>query len=309
MTMCWSSLWVHHRRYHRRLPPPATLTGTTDTPYSYDADNTAAASGAAPITFSLISGPTGMTVSAAGLVTWTPVAGQEGLNAVEIEASNLLGTDTQTFDVNVAMATLAIDDVLPMLWTEEFEGPSGPIQAYDPSWVQIFGQLNIDSGLGAVVADPGNPGTRDDYGYRPQAATDIRITADFFLDTQDPVGIELICAPGTVHKSLYELTTFNGRLQLLRSDGGGNSSIYEELVLSPHLGLTNGEYTLILRAQYDGTQWHLLGELRDLASGTLLATITETLDTTHGPSIGQGVGFFNVSGEASSIYRLVVEGS
>jgi sugar lactone lactonase YvrE len=68
------------------LPPTITSAPSTsaevDTPYSYDTNNTVEADGTAPLTFSLISGPAGMTVSAAGLVTWTPSPAQEGDQAV-----------------------------------------------------------------------------------------------------------------------------------------------------------------------------------------------------------------------------------
>lgn len=71
-------------------------------PYAYDADNTVEATGSAPIAFAVVSGPSGFSVSPAGVVDWTPSAGQEGPHAVVIEASNAHGTDTQVFTIDVS---------------------------------------------------------------------------------------------------------------------------------------------------------------------------------------------------------------
>ncbi len=103
-------------------PPPAppvftstaATTATVGAAYAYDADGVAEASGPGPITFSLVSGPLGFAVAPGGAVTWTPVAGQEGVHAVEIEAANAFGTVAQSFDVDVAPAP-------PYLLSDDFE--------------------------------------------------------------------------------------------------------------------------------------------------------------------------------------------
>ncbi len=80
----------------------ANLIGEANQAYNYDADNTVSASGTGPISFALLNGPTGMTVSEEGLVTWTPTLQQVGLNFIEISASNAVGSGTQTFEVMVS---------------------------------------------------------------------------------------------------------------------------------------------------------------------------------------------------------------
>ncbi len=71
----------------------------TAEPYSYDVDDTVAATGTAT-RFTLVSGPAGLTVDAnTGLVSWTPDVA--GTFAVEIAADNPEGEDTQRFDVDV----------------------------------------------------------------------------------------------------------------------------------------------------------------------------------------------------------------
>jgi hypothetical protein len=97
-------------------PPVINSTPTTtaieNTPYSYDSDDRVEASGTIPITFALVSGPAGMTVSSTGLVTWTPTTAQIGTHPVTIDAQNSFGTDTQNFsiDVSAAPSVLLSDD-------------------------------------------------------------------------------------------------------------------------------------------------------------------------------------------------------
>jgi lysophospholipase L1-like esterase len=85
------------------VPPVITstpmTTGTVGSPYSYDVD----ASGYPAPTYSLLTFPAGMTIApVSGVIDWTPAAGQEGLNPVEVVATNTAGADTQSFDVDVA---------------------------------------------------------------------------------------------------------------------------------------------------------------------------------------------------------------
>jgi hypothetical protein len=203
---------------------------------------------------------------------------------------------------------LSVSDALLPLWSEEFEGPTGRIRAHDPAWIQIFGQVNVDSTAGAAVADPGTEDGDDDYVYRSQAASDLLIVGEVYWDIVDGIGIELICPPGTVHESLYELGLYQDRLQIFRYDGGGNPAVYEILDYSDPLGLTSGEYTLAFRARHDGSRWRLMGEVRAAGSNTVIATVGPENDDTHGPSIGQGIGFYNNSEEASRVYSLRVAG-
>ena len=88
------------------IPPTITSTASTeataDQPYSYDADSQLEAAGTDPITYSLVSGPTGMSVSNGGLVSWTPSAAQVGSHSVTIQADNLNGSDSQSFSILVS---------------------------------------------------------------------------------------------------------------------------------------------------------------------------------------------------------------
>lgn len=139
------------------------LTGVVGSAYVYDADSTVAASGTAPITFLLLSGPAGMTVNAVGLVIWTPVPGQEGLNAVLIEAQNAFGTDTQNFSIDVSAAPSFLlsdnfDDGNFDGWSIVDEGTSNAPSAWSAATGTMIQSSNIFS-FPADAASLPKPGT------------------------------------------------------------------------------------------------------------------------------------------------------
>lgn len=76
------------------------LTGSVGQPYGYQAFATDPEDD--PIAFSLAAGPSGMTVSAAGLVEWAPSASQEGLQAVSLRVADDSGLNAlQNFTITV----------------------------------------------------------------------------------------------------------------------------------------------------------------------------------------------------------------
>ena len=138
----------------------AATTAAVDVPYQYDANLTVEASGSSPISFSLVSGPAGFNVAPNGLVTWTPTAGQQGPQAVEIEAQNAFGSDFQSFDVDVVVALLAddFDDGDFAGWSIVDEGAE-----FSPSnWQVIAGVMTETSNIfsqpvdGASIPKPGS---------------------------------------------------------------------------------------------------------------------------------------------------------
>ncbi|MBL8823222.1 MAG: tandem-95 repeat protein [Planctomycetia bacterium] len=71
-----------------------------------DADND-------PLTFALVNGPTGLTVSSSGWVTWTPSAGQLGTHQVQLRVSDGQGAEAfQQFTLSVAASVPNSDPVL-----------------------------------------------------------------------------------------------------------------------------------------------------------------------------------------------------
>jgi hypothetical protein len=86
--------------------PPATA--TVGVPYTYAVE----VEGMTPVGFEVVSGPAGFEIGAtSGVVNWTPT--EVGTESIEIRATNLAGSDTQSFDVEVL-------------------GPSGPVFTSDP---------------------------------------------------------------------------------------------------------------------------------------------------------------------------------
>ncbi|MEP2651268.1 MAG: putative Ig domain-containing protein, partial [Paraglaciecola sp.] len=81
------------------------LSATINTPYAYDDDNRLSADGTAIISYELLNGPIGMSISQEGLIVWTPDETQGGEQVIEIRASNAAGMDTQSFVVTVLVAT------------------------------------------------------------------------------------------------------------------------------------------------------------------------------------------------------------
>jgi hypothetical protein len=73
----------------------AITTAVVGQPYSFQMT----ASGNPAPTFSLVSGPTGMAITASGLISWTPTAAQLGPQVVTIRASSADGQANQTFTI------------------------------------------------------------------------------------------------------------------------------------------------------------------------------------------------------------------
>ena len=88
------------------LPEITSMEVTTATVgqlYQYDVD----ASGVPAPTYSLVITPAGMTINpATGLINWEPSGGQTGSNAVQVRATNSMGTADQSFSIDVSQGPL-----------------------------------------------------------------------------------------------------------------------------------------------------------------------------------------------------------
>lgn len=145
------------------------LTAEVGSPYVYDADGRAEATGTAPIVYSVVAvtRPGFMIDAASGLVSWTP--GAAGSVDVTLQASNAAGIDTQSFTVDVSAAGTppAITSVA---------GTNGRIRepyAYDAdgaaqadgtpplAWSLPLGPagMSIDPGTGSVAWTPTEAGS------------------------------------------------------------------------------------------------------------------------------------------------------
>ncbi len=132
--------------------PPGSA--TVGVPFNY----TVTVEGMTPIAFAAVSGPQGFEIHpTSGVVTWMPAA--TGTFSIEVEATNLAGSDTQAFDVEVASLTG------PVFTTEPpTEATVAAPYAYDPmvvaggsvSWSATTAPagLTIDAETGAVRWTP-----------------------------------------------------------------------------------------------------------------------------------------------------------
>ncbi len=106
------TLWYNHINSYYTLPSITSSGGTQayiSQLYQYqvviDADPEA--------TFSLVNPPSGMTIdSNTGLVSWTPATNQTGDFSIEILAESSIGSDTETYTLNVSNSSLCITDIV-----------------------------------------------------------------------------------------------------------------------------------------------------------------------------------------------------
>ena len=137
-----------------RITSTPPTTATVGVPFNY----TLVVEGMTPIAFDVVSGPEGFAVHpASGVVTWTPE--KEGTESIELRATNLAGSDTQSFEVVVEGLSG------PVFTTEPpTEATVAAPYAYDPmvvaegdvSWSAPTAPegLAIDSDTGAVRWTP-----------------------------------------------------------------------------------------------------------------------------------------------------------
>ncbi|MBW2626474.1 MAG: hypothetical protein JRE45_02540 [Deltaproteobacteria bacterium] len=172
--------------------PPGTA--TVGVPFNY----TVNAGGMTPIAFAVVSGPEEFALHpTSGVVTWTPQS--EGLVAIEIRATNLAGSDTQAFEVDVQ------DLNAPVFITEPpTEATVAAEYAYDPDvvangdvlWsapVAPVG-LTIDPETGAVRWTP----TADQAGPQDVTIRAAEVDGGAFTDQAFTVDVEDTGGPAVI---------------------------------------------------------------------------------------------------------------
>ena len=109
-----------------------------------------------------MSGPSGMSMDANGLVTWTPTGGQVGTHDVTVEATNgIVPADTQDFTITVNSAPAA-PTITSSPSTSSTPGATYSYQVQATGFPQAtFGLtlkpagMSIDSGSGIITWVPG----------------------------------------------------------------------------------------------------------------------------------------------------------
>jgi len=141
----------------------APTLATIRMPYAYALTS---AHGAGPVTYQLLAAPAGMSVDAAGMVTWNPQYADLGTHPVSIEASDGTHTATQDFDLRVNQGMLL---GTALSWRGHTSGGSPQ---------DVIDHLAGHSPWGSIVAfhanwrDPGDSG-----GEIPNLATFAMTTA------------------------------------------------------------------------------------------------------------------------------------
>jgi hypothetical protein len=172
--------------------PPTTA--TVGVPFNY----TVTADGMTPIGFAVVSGPEALMVHPMnGVVTWTPQS--EGTVSIALSATNLAGSDTQSFDVNVGGLGG------PVFITEPpTEATVAAEYSYDPdvvangdvSWsvpVAPAG-LTIDPDTGAVRWTP----TSDQAGMQNVTIRATEVEGGAFADQAFTVSVEDTGGPAVI---------------------------------------------------------------------------------------------------------------
>jgi large repetitive protein len=171
--------------------------GAAGAPYHYDADDTVNVTGTAPMTFSLVTAPTGMTIDASGKLTWTPPASQAVV--FSIRADNSAGSATQTCVVTVrpadpnAGAPLILRTANPVaaVGLNYFVGPGGKLLADGSkpiTWSKVSGPstFRIDAATGTITWKPATAGVQTIAVKATNAAGDDTYTFDVDVKAAAP---------------------------------------------------------------------------------------------------------------------------
>ncbi|MCO5205967.1 MAG: putative Ig domain-containing protein [Anaerolineae bacterium] len=117
------------------------------------------ATGTPPPTFTLTEAPSGMTIDAAGTITWLPAA--SGIYAVTVKASNLAGIDTQSYMLSVWQApqinsTPDLTAEVDMLYAYDVNADGYPEPTYTLTVAPAGMTINAS---GLIQWTPTTPGT------------------------------------------------------------------------------------------------------------------------------------------------------
>ncbi len=119
-----------------------------------------AALGNPAASFSLLTAPEGMSIEAnTGQISWTPAAGQLGSHSVSVEASSALGTDVQSFNVDVTGETIIIDNGDPQTSFTGSWGVSGGANPWNPADPSAISLWSRNGNTYTWTFTPGTSGT------------------------------------------------------------------------------------------------------------------------------------------------------
>ncbi|MBD3402152.1 hypothetical protein GF420_04600, partial [candidate division GN15 bacterium] len=190
--------------------------------YTADGDDADLANGCESLTYSKVSGPTGLSVNPnTGEITWTPTGAQVCEHEVEIQVEDACGaTASRTFTICVTneppVADSALQDQGEWVWGDEV---TGQVFATDPD----MGPNTLDFDVIGITPNPGNAPMIDNSGnftWQTEQFDDAYV-GDFEIcfeisdgantcDPCSPSNADTICVTVTVNKALVVIDKLHG---------------------------------------------------------------------------------------------------
>lgn len=262
------------------LPPVISSVPVTQAvvgqPYAYtvvadDPEN-------APLTLALLQGPAGMSMTAFGDISWTPLDTQIGAHAVQVQVSDGTHAVTQSYTVDVQAEANGNDEPLSgdLEISPQFvlQGQSVTIQMVSyggtgnvSAQLRINGALQSPDASGRLVVSADTLGRNDVELVLRDDVSASTLSGSFYVTTggdttppsvtlHAPTSGQILTAPAAIVASINDVNP--GPYQLLvaergKSDwrliGEGNGNVTSAAVatLDPSM-LINGQYNLLLRA-------------------------------------------------------------
>jgi subtilisin-like proprotein convertase family protein len=221
-------------------PPTPAITSSPSTSatvgVSYTYQITTAAT-TAPLTFSLLTFPTGMTFSATGQVSWLPSSSDVGPNAVSLQVNDAAGNVlTQNFTITVSPATqtlsLSLTPTPPVVLT----GGGVPLNIFavgsPTGGIYTLSSISTGSTGGAFSSINPASGTFSFSGYSFAGTASVLVT--YSLGSSTPVSLTYVI---TVNAAPLTPTLACSSACLSIPDLGGGS-------LSASIAVTNGPVSI-----------------------------------------------------------------
>ena len=288
------------------VAPVITTTSLPNGTVGSSYNQTLAATGTAPITWSLASGslPNGLTLSSAGVISGTPTAA--GISNFTVKATNSAGNDTKALSI-----TIISNVVAPVITTTSL--PNGTVgSTYDQmlaatgtvpiSWSLVGGALPNGltlSSMGVISGTPTATGTSNfTVKATNSAGSDTKaLSITVNVDAVAPVITTTSLSNGTVNSAYYQPLAATGTAPITWSIASG--TLPNGLTLSSG-GVISGTPTAAGTSNFTVKATNSIGSDTKALSITVINTSTATyIITANGSN-------FNVSG-ATTITNVVLQ--
>ncbi len=229
---------------------------SVDQPYTYDVN----ASGSPAPTYALLTNPAGMTIDpASGVISWTPNSSQVGFHSVVVQASNLNGTDTQSFTVEVVSALVCLAPDPVAYWTLDESSGTTFADLINGNDAVCSGASCPGFASGRVNGALDFDGVND--GLEVANATELNWSNSDSFSIQAWVKTTQICTGNKVYVGKYQDSAGKGDWWL-GCDGNTNKAAF---FLRDSVYSTG--YKLVGTTPINDGNWHHLVAVRDASLG------------------------------------------